>query len=476
MFSKQPTFLFGPNPITIMSVIAQRAMATLLEQHAFEGYSGQWVVAKNKIQTFFSEFGVAKHVAHQIFRLTPDIEAEVSGVISVNALRLACNQILKLPIRLPTLVIQDEQEERSQPGHGQASAIPLCDEPTSQIASASGVVVAAAADSSRTERPLWSKLIDIDMSGSDGANAPSMSSKSPSLSSLGEFAGNDSQSQASQHSHNSQSSLQRSWKPGDANIVVASSEKEVVVKQKLSTSKQYKQDELMNAEKHELVKHVLNLQKQAERKQGALKLLRNSGRKKDRALTKASNKLAVASMNPEGVDESFTLRKRGKGVDGRGGRLSMNSIFSIGLRRSCTSIAAADFAIVSMVEVSAQTVLRCELRTAACICQSMRLFVSSALDKCFEHYRAGRWSLVAIGVRADATNSSVWRRSKLHVVEATVMYISNFKALSDGDFAGSISSRRCVYLSCATSFLLFWDFGILNFFQPLKGVLFASGS
>ena len=436
-----------------MSLIAQRAMATLLDQHAFEGICGQWVVARNKIQSFFSEFGVQKHLVQQIFKMTPDIDAEVSGVISVKALQYACLQVLQLPVRLPTLVIQDEEDEPSQASQDRqhlGTAIPLCDEP-----SGVGVVLAAAADSSRSQPPLWSKLLDIDMSGSDGANEPRMSSKSHSLSSLGEFAGND--SQASQHTQTSQNSQSQSssWKPGDPYILVAASGDQCVAKQKLSTSKQYKQDELMAAEKHELVKHVLNLQKQAERKQGTLKLLRNSGKKKDRALKKACTKLATTSMNPESVDESFTLRKRGKGVDGRGGRLSLKSMFSIGLRRSCTSIAAADFAIVSMVEVSAQTVLRCELRTAACICQSMRLFVSSALDKCFEHYRAGQWSLMAIGVRADATNSSVWRRSKLHVVEATVMYISNFKALSDGDFAGSISSRRCVYLSCATSFLFF---------------------
>ncbi len=453
MFSKQPTFLFGPNPITIMSVIAQRAMSTLLEQHAFEGYSGQWVVAKNKIQTFFSEFGVAKHVAQQIFRLTPDIEAEVSGVISVNALRLACNQILKLPIRLPTLVIQDEQEERSQPGHGQASAIPLCDEPTSPTSqTASGVVV-----------PFWERLFqsDRDLGGSQSAGLLA-ASPSPASAVLGpmmtdSFTDVETQSQSSlQVDASSGSRNDRTWKPwrpGDPlNLVQALPAAGHA--QRLSVSKTYTQDELMQREKHDLVKHVLNLQKQSSRKLATVKSLRNFGERKDRALKKSSSKLALATQNSHAeVDQCFTVRKRGLGLDGRGGRLSLSSIFSIGLRRSCTSIAAGDFGIVSMVEVSAQTVLRCELRTAAAICQSMRVFVSSALDLCFDHHRGGQWSLVAIGVRADATNSSVWRRSKLHVVEATVMYISNFTALCAGDFAGSLSSRRCVQLSCTSQFI-----------------------
>ena len=146
------------------------------------------------------------------------------------------------------------------------------------------------------------------------------------------------------------------------------------------------------------------------------------------------------------IDEQFRLRKRGEGIDGRGGRLSLNSVFSVGLRRCCTSVAAADFSVLSMMDVSGQTVLRCELRTAAAICLAMRQYVSCAVDDVMFRHRHGQWSLVSIGVRADATNSSVWRRSKLHVLEATVSYINDFQSLQSGDFASSICSRRCVCL------------------------------
>lgn len=460
-----------------MSLVAQRAMATLLEQHAFEGRTGQWVIARNKVQSFFSEFGFQKHLVQRIFKLTPEMEDELPGVINVNVLRHACESVLGLQLRLPTLVIEDGDE----PGQSSGGAIPICGDVSSQPVSDGCVVVEA---SSSTEPPLWNRILELDdgvnASMSDGIDVPgimssnaaaaTIPSRSTSPSSLSCLSGlnrglqhsnsnnfDDMQSQASQSS----SGVQRVWKPGDGyTLVVASTEQDFLKQkgQKLSVTKQYNKDELMLAEKHELVKHVLNLQKQGVRKQGTLRVLRNHGKQKDRALKRISNKLVAISDSTEHVDESFTLRKRGKGVDGRGGRLSLNNIFSIGLRRSCTSIAAADFAIVSMVEVSAQTVLRCELRTAAAICQSMRLFVSFALDSCFEQHRTGQWSLMAIGIRADATNSSVWRRSKLHVVEATVMYISNFKALSAGDFAGSISSRRCVQLSCAISSVRFWGF------------------
>lgn len=77
-----------------MSLVAQRAMATLLEQHAFEGRTGQWVIARNKVQSFFSEFGFQKHLVQRIFKLTPEMEDELPGVINVNVLRHACESVL----------------------------------------------------------------------------------------------------------------------------------------------------------------------------------------------------------------------------------------------------------------------------------------------------------------------------------------------------------------------------------------------
>ena len=106
-----------------------------------------------------------------------------------------------------------------------------------------------------------------------------------------------------------------------------------------------------------------------------------------------------------------------------------------------------------MFDVSGQTVIRCEQRTAAGLLFCMRSHVSQGLDVALQcaAAKSDDWSLMAIGHRADATNSSVWRRSKLHVLEASVMFVSDFDALRSRDFERAVSYRRCVFPACKHS-------------------------
>ena len=394
-----------------MSLLAQRAMNTLLEQHSYQGNSGQLVIQRNKVQVAFTELRADRNLVRQIFQNVQDLPSEFLGVISVNELRLACQRFMNLTTSIPTAVIELDDNSESE------------------------------------------ALVESDLGGG-GASSSSSANNSISLLSLTrrlglipnmEIACID-DSQVADTGNNTMAVDCRSTDSQQLQMVPVPAV--VPMKKSLLVSKTYAKGDLLQAEKHELVLHVLNLQKQRSRKAMTLKGLKNYTKRSNRKLEKNQKALDKVLHKEEQskTDSLFKVFKRGKGLDGRGGRLSLNSIFSIGLRRSCTSIAAADFAAVSMIDLSPQTVLRCELRTAAAICQSMRLFVSAALDACFESHRCGSWSVMAIGIRADATNSSVWRRSKLHVVESTVLFVSDHDSLASGDFLNSISSRRCVLL------------------------------
>lgn len=391
-----------------MSLLAQRAMNTLLEQHSYQGNSGQLVIQRNKVQGAFTELGSDRNLVRQILQNVQDLPSEFLGVISVNELRLACQRFMNLTISIPTAVIELD-------------------------------------DNSESEALVESHLGGVGASSSSGANSSSsLLSLTHRLGLIPNMEIASIGDQVDDTGNNTMAVDRRSTYSQELQIVPAV----VPMKKSLLVSKSYGKEELLQAEKHELVLHVLNLQKQRSRKMMTLKGLKNRTKRSDRKLERNQKTLdkILEKEEQSKTDSLFKVFKRGKALDGRGGRLSLSSVYSIGLRRSCTSIAAADFAAVSMIDLSPQTVLRCELRTAAAICQAMRSFVSSALDACFESHRCGSWSVMAIGIRADATNSSVWRRSKLHVTESTVLFVSDHDSLASGDFLNSISSRRCVLL------------------------------
>ena len=109
-----------------------------------------------------------------------------------------------------------------------------------------------------------------------------------------------------------------------------------------------------------------------------------------------------------------------------------------------TSIAAADFGIIAMFDVSGQTVIRCEQRAAAGLVHLMQSHVAEGLGMALQCSQedSDAWSLMAVAYRADATNSSVWRRSKLHVLEASVSF--RFRSRCNEDwrlqFSGQLST------------------------------------
>ena len=162
------------------------------------------------------------------------------------------------------------------------------------------------------------------------------------------------------------------------------------------------------------------------------------------AKTQALLKLAEDEKN------LFELGKLGKQKPGRSGRWSLQSRFSMGLRCCLTTIAASDFGLLSMVDVSKQTVLRAECMTGASIIALMQSFCAEGLSLALEcgSEKTDDWALFGVGYRSDATNSNIWHRKKLHVLEATVLFLSDSSKLKAGDFPGSMSKRSCVSFGC----------------------------
>lgn len=162
------------------------------------------------------------------------------------------------------------------------------------------------------------------------------------------------------------------------------------------------------------------------------------------AMQKARQRLATPKGN------SFEIVKAGKMKDGRAGRLTLPSMFAVGIRRSLANVAAADFGLINCLDISGQTVGRCEEKASGAVNILMKDFIGEILHQArtvFVDEESDSWTAAAFGMRSDGTNSRIWRRQKLHVLEASASYVSDFSALAANDLSSAISRRRCVTLA-----------------------------
>ncbi len=161
-------------------------------------------------------------------------------------------------------------------------------------------------------------------------------------------------------------------------------------------------------------------------------------------------------------NKSTTLELTTSGKTGK--RLTIGSIMSLGIRRNFANLAASDFGMVVLKDVSASTVIRSEIRCAAALVSDMKSFCtlniidffkgddddpiaaitspprpleisgsdSLNLHKSVSSSQLG-WNLFIVALRSDATNSSIWKREKLHVLETVVGCVN--KRLQPGDIS-----------------------------------------
>ena len=211
--------------------------------------------------------------------------------------------------------------------------------------------------------------------------------------------------------------------------------------------------QLMGLDHSVVVRLCVKQQRQLQARSAKIKMLSNQlAQAKRRASKQDKVQAKQKALEAQDSNSAFAIRKLGRQLDGRSGRLSIQSMFSIGLRRSLTHVAAGDFGLLAMTDISAQTVTRREHRAAAALIYSFQIYVAEGLK--MMQVQPGMvacddepgFHLFAVGYRCDATNSSIWRRKKLQVLEAAVSYISNDAELRAGNFSKAMTYRRCVLL------------------------------
>ena len=109
-----------------------------------------------------------------------------------------------------------------------------------------------------------------------------------------------------------------------------------------------------------------------------------------------------------------------------------------------SNIAASDFGATVMFDISHQRVCRAEVRTCAAFLAHMRGWCSAAVESVTGQDR--QWGLITIIWHCDATNSSIWKREKLHVLDVDVAYIHDSNAVSNFDADKAVRCKRCLLL------------------------------
>ena len=167
--------------------------------------------------------------------------------------------------------------------------------------------------------------------------------------------------------------------------------------------------------------------KEATRQMKALKranqLQQQTIQKKQRLLDEARSKSSL---------EIVTLGKSGC-------RITKQSMFAVGIRRNLSNIAAADFGATVLQAISHQRVCRCEVRTGAAILARMRHQCSRA-----KAADSTPWALTVVSFRCDATNSSIWRREKLHVLDVDLAWVKDHEAAKAFNARGAFECHRCL--------------------------------
>ena len=145
-----------------------------------------------------------------------------------------------------------------------------------------------------------------------------------------------------------------------------------------------------------------------------------------------------------------------------GKRMTTQSAFAVGIRRNMSNIAAADFGSTILMDMSHQRVTRSELKTCAAMLCRMRSLCSSVVGHESSQSQTEQglvvsghssWQLSTISFRCDATNSSIWRREKLHVLDVDFAWVKDFEAVRAYDGQKAIAVARCLPLGLTCKFM-----------------------
>ena len=282
---------------------------------------------------------------------------------------------------------------------------------------------------------------------------------------------------------------------GDGQLVLAESHGGSVVPYRSPVSRnpgpkqlsKLTREDLAKMEPHQFVRIgaqlVRCLQQQMDRNANLNRKAKNMKRmcdRKDKAVIKKQKQL-VSERSSIGPLHLVTSGKTGR-------RLTAQSGFALGIRRNYSNIACNCLGATILMDISGQRVARHEVKTAAGILASCRdanmsflkaaqsvtqrfLEISdcdmdgSGLDTAIGMSLASSqspWTLYVLSWRSDATNSCIWKREKLHVVDTTCAWADSNAGVLNFNEDGIFSVKRCLYFGCMNLAVSISNFNNLN--------------
>ncbi|CAE7193638.1 unnamed protein product [Symbiodinium natans] len=156
--------------------------------------------------------------------------------------------------------------------------------------------------------------------------------------------------------------------------------------------------------------------------QRQIKVLKRTNQAQAKTLIKKQRRIDELVHNSSSL-EITTVGKTGK-------RFSVQGCVATGIRRNLSNIASSDFGVTVLQSISHQRVCRSEIRTGAAVVARMHAQCALAVESMYG-LGEDEWGLVTVSFRCDATNSSIWRREKLHVLDVDLGYINNKAAIKE---------------------------------------------
>ena len=146
-------------------------------------------------------------------------------------------------------------------------------------------------------------------------------------------------------------------------------------------------------------------------------------RKAGKQIWHLKRKVGKLTVTPSTQPLSFEVAKRS---DRDGAWLTPASVHALALRKSLAHVSSNMLGAVLLVDLHASTVSRCEFRSASALLRTAHSFFQQI---CLSNelgsfsFAQHPWLLVC-AVRSDATNSSVWQRSKLMGTQIDASYLT----------------------------------------------------
>lgn len=151
-----------------------------------------------------------------------------------------------------------------------------------------------------------------------------------------------------------------------------------------------------------------------------LRHMKQKTRRTEQRATTSKRAAAADKANDPNAELQMQWKKgRQPGLHGK--QFTKQGQMALAVRRSLSNIAAKDLGSVLLTDVSGTSINRYEVELAAALTASSQQFHLHNEER-FNHHTGG-WNVAFHAFRSDATNSSVWQRSKIMVADLLSAYV-----------------------------------------------------